>query len=260
MTAAAPFDLLTARERECLRLVDQHLSSKEIGRRLGISKHTVDAHVDKARQKIGADSRYDAARKVIAWERDGWERSAGQGDAGERDEGIPTASGYDPIGIAPPSRSPSDGLRNGGLDARSKTDAGATERDADQRGDHPLQGQGGGRSDGDSRGYAGADLHLGGVGAATHGAGGERSLQGLGADPGVGHPQAGDVQAAGAGAARGALHRFGADGRELPSGWRGGRNDLSPLQRLGVILAIVIGSALGFGAILAGLHALKDLV
>jgi hypothetical protein len=29
---------------------------------------------------------------------------------------------------------------------------------------------------------------------------------------------------------------------------------------LGYILAIVIGSALGFGAVLAGLHALKDLV
>ena len=43
-------EMLTPRERECLRLVNDHLSSKQIGRRLGISKHTVDTHVDKARQ------------------------------------------------------------------------------------------------------------------------------------------------------------------------------------------------------------------
>jgi DNA-binding CsgD family transcriptional regulator len=33
-----PVGLLTVRERECLRLVDQHLSSKQIARQLGMSK------------------------------------------------------------------------------------------------------------------------------------------------------------------------------------------------------------------------------
>jgi DNA-binding CsgD family transcriptional regulator len=55
-------DRLTERERECLRLVDRHLSSKEIARELGLSKHTVDWHLDKARKRLGAPDRYAAAR------------------------------------------------------------------------------------------------------------------------------------------------------------------------------------------------------
>ncbi len=56
---------LTERERECLRLVDRHMSSKEIARELGLSKHTVDWHLDKARRRLGAADRYDAARRVF---------------------------------------------------------------------------------------------------------------------------------------------------------------------------------------------------
>lgn len=58
-------DRLTERERECLRLVDRHMSSKEIARELGLSKHTVDWHLDKARRRLGASDRYDAARRVF---------------------------------------------------------------------------------------------------------------------------------------------------------------------------------------------------
>ena len=79
--AADPdIDHLTPRERECLRLVYEHLSSKQIARQLGISKHTVDTHVDKARQRLGATDRYDAARRMAA---------------SERAAGIPTQSGPD---------------------------------------------------------------------------------------------------------------------------------------------------------------------
>ena len=38
-----------------------------------------------------------------------------------------------------------------------------------------------------------------------------------------------------------------------------GRNELSPLARLGAIVVIAIVTALAFGGMLAGLHALNDL-
>jgi len=62
--AVDPLDLLTPRERECLRLVDQHLSSKQIARELGMSKTSVDTYCDRARRKLGVDDRYAAARLV----------------------------------------------------------------------------------------------------------------------------------------------------------------------------------------------------
>src|SRR5689334_13562738 len=57
-----PVTLLTQRERECLRLVDQHLSSKQIARELGMSKTSVDTYCDRARRKLGVPDRYEAAR------------------------------------------------------------------------------------------------------------------------------------------------------------------------------------------------------
>ena len=60
--------LLTPRERECLRLVDQHLSSKQIARELGMSKTSVDTYCDRARRKLGVEDRYAAARLARALE------------------------------------------------------------------------------------------------------------------------------------------------------------------------------------------------
>src|SRR5436305_6816763 len=60
--AEDPVGLLTPRERECLRLVDQHLSSKQIARELGMSKTSVDTYCDRARRKLGVDDRFQAAR------------------------------------------------------------------------------------------------------------------------------------------------------------------------------------------------------
>ena len=57
-----PVGLLTPRERECLSLVDQHLSSKQIARQLGMSKTSVDTYCDRARRKLGVEDRYTAAR------------------------------------------------------------------------------------------------------------------------------------------------------------------------------------------------------
>lgn len=58
---AARVGRLTAGQRECLDLVDDHATSKEIARQLGISRHTVDARLRAAIQTLGVGSRREAA-------------------------------------------------------------------------------------------------------------------------------------------------------------------------------------------------------
>ncbi len=53
---------LSAGQIDCLRLVDQHLSSKEIAARLDISPHTVDQRIRGALQVLGVERRTQAAR------------------------------------------------------------------------------------------------------------------------------------------------------------------------------------------------------
>jgi DNA-binding CsgD family transcriptional regulator len=60
--------LLTPQERECLRLVAQQRSSKEIATALGISKASVDTYCNRARAKLGVASRRDAAQLVLTRE------------------------------------------------------------------------------------------------------------------------------------------------------------------------------------------------
>ena len=55
---------LTPGQLECLRLVDQHLSSKEIAAELGISSHTVDQRIRLALHTLGVERRSQAARMV----------------------------------------------------------------------------------------------------------------------------------------------------------------------------------------------------
>lgn len=55
-------DQLSPRERECLGLVARGFSSKEIGKRLGISPHTVDGHLRHALLVLEVATRRDAAR------------------------------------------------------------------------------------------------------------------------------------------------------------------------------------------------------
>jgi DNA-binding CsgD family transcriptional regulator len=59
---------LSAGQLECLRLVDQHLSSKEIAAQLNISSHTVDQRVRQALQTLGVERRAQAARIVAQYE------------------------------------------------------------------------------------------------------------------------------------------------------------------------------------------------
>src|SRR5688572_3041512 len=55
---------LSAGQLDCLRLVDQHLSSKEIAAELKISPHTVDQRIRGALHILGVDRRTQAARLV----------------------------------------------------------------------------------------------------------------------------------------------------------------------------------------------------
>jgi len=61
----AKLSLLTPQERECLRLVAQQRSSKEIAQELGISKASVDTYCNRARAKLGVTSRREAAQLVL---------------------------------------------------------------------------------------------------------------------------------------------------------------------------------------------------
>ena len=55
---------LSAGQLDCLRLVDQHLSSKEIAAELKISPHTVDQRIRGALHILGVDRRSQAARLI----------------------------------------------------------------------------------------------------------------------------------------------------------------------------------------------------
>ncbi len=55
---------LSSGQLDCLLLVDQHLSSKEIAVELGISSHTVDQRIRGALHVLGVDRRSQAARMV----------------------------------------------------------------------------------------------------------------------------------------------------------------------------------------------------
>jgi DNA-binding CsgD family transcriptional regulator len=62
------FNQLTARQRDCLRLVMQHLPSKEIARTLAISPNTVDQHLRAAMAVLDTTSRVSAAKLLAAHE------------------------------------------------------------------------------------------------------------------------------------------------------------------------------------------------
>nr|WP_294814522.1 helix-turn-helix transcriptional regulator [uncultured Sphingomonas sp.] len=72
MEAAEParVDRLTDRQKDCLRLVGQGYTSKQIGPRLGISHVTVDNYIRTALELLQAESRAGAARMLVAHELD----------------------------------------------------------------------------------------------------------------------------------------------------------------------------------------------
>nr|WP_314442483.1 helix-turn-helix transcriptional regulator [uncultured Sphingomonas sp.] len=62
---------LSRGQLEVLRLVNRHLSSKEIAAELGISSHTVDQRVRGAIRTLGVARRSEAARLVGMWDTSG---------------------------------------------------------------------------------------------------------------------------------------------------------------------------------------------
>ena len=57
-------EALSAREVEVLLLLDEHLSTDDIARRLYISEHTVRSHVKSLLRKLGVSSRRDALERL----------------------------------------------------------------------------------------------------------------------------------------------------------------------------------------------------
>lgn len=59
---------LTDKQRQCLRLVYAHLTSKEIAPLLGIEPNSVDQHIKAAMRALGAADRRGAARMLAEYE------------------------------------------------------------------------------------------------------------------------------------------------------------------------------------------------
>lgn len=61
----SPSAVLTARELECIRLLSQGLTAKEIGKALGVTGRTVERHLDAARHKLHATNRFHLLAKAF---------------------------------------------------------------------------------------------------------------------------------------------------------------------------------------------------
>jgi DNA-binding CsgD family transcriptional regulator len=216
-------EALTPRERACLRLVAQHHRSKEIARLLNSSKSTVDKHIDRARERLGASDRRAAALALIAWE-------AGMG--------IEYPS--DPIAISATGQS-------GSTDRQFETAITASRNDQPQPRKRPP-------SDGPAAGDAGLSDELG-----CAGSGAQPALQpGQGRPDPDGDFGPAPVAAFGpAGKAAGPdPQRNGlADGGRSSAGWRawrGGVDDLTPLRLMALIAGTAILGSLLLGGVLMG--------
>jgi len=85
---------LTARERDCLRLVARGMSSKEIALALGLSPLTVDGYLKEAVRTLGVSSRREAARILASHE------SHPQAAPPQAEETPPQNLGGEPLDLA----------------------------------------------------------------------------------------------------------------------------------------------------------------
>ena len=67
-TLADKVALLSDGQRDCLRLVYGHMTSKDIARALGVSPHTVDMRLRTAMKTLDVASRIEAARALVLLE------------------------------------------------------------------------------------------------------------------------------------------------------------------------------------------------
>lgn len=212
---------LTAGQRACLELVDDHATSKEIALRLGISRHTVDARLRQAMQTLGVTSRREAA--VI------WRTAAGTDE-------------YQPFAYQPPHvammATPED------------KEASATEYRNDA-------GEGDGFGD---IGGSDAPVHAvpGHPGQFQPGQFQPGQFQPVSGPPPRDHRA---MEVADAASLQWALSRQAQDvPAPYPTTrlW-GGANDLTPAQRLIGILVVALLGMLAFGLLLSGIEALTTL-
>lgn len=70
---------LSHRQVECLKL-SAIMSDKEIGRKLGLSPHTVENHIREAKRKLGVTSRKKALELLTAFPSDGFGGIAGHAE------------------------------------------------------------------------------------------------------------------------------------------------------------------------------------
>lgn len=221
-------DQLTDGQRDCLRLVYNHMTSKDIARSLGVSPHTVDMRLRTAMKVLGVATRIDAARLLMQDEHGPDVLPALpllDNDAGDAGADQPYQSLiYGPSDMVSGAES--------AIFSASASAAGAAEFGLDP---------------------ARSDAH---------------QLLNPTFDPSaVGPPRTADAlmtsEAAMLGSRSGAgTSDPGSGARPLaspPLPW-GERNTLSVPMRLAWIAGISIGSALGFGAILSALQSLKGLL
>jgi DNA-binding CsgD family transcriptional regulator len=223
--------LLTDAERDCLRLVYQHMTSKDIARQLGVSPHTVDMRLRQAIRKLDVSSRIEAARALVLEE-------IALGINGMTADPAPDA--YQPLIYQAPEIEADAEM--GRMRSPASQEVGA----ASIRSSDPKQLE---------HGSLARTLHQPNVRPVTDPTGGSLAQPGasvgnvasaatLATDwPGIAAPDPG------------------IDARPILTSrpW-GKRNELSVGHRLGWMMFISFASALTFGGVLAALAALKTLI
>jgi DNA-binding CsgD family transcriptional regulator len=218
---SANITALTEGQRDCLRLVYNHMKSKDIARVLAVSPHTVDMRLRTAMRTLGVTSRIEAARLLVQ------EESGGETTPDRYQPLIYQAPDVAVTVETPTMTSPAlDGF--GDAASPASPDLLQPEWQPNPVVDPTVNGPPR-LATASMDGQTMFDTNRVGAGF-------------FDPEPSI-HPQvaAGSVPMAGS----------------VP--W-GKRNDLSIGARLGWIFVIAVGSAMGFGAILAALAALKNLI
>jgi len=222
---ASNLDHLTDGQRDCLRLVYNHMTSKDIARSLGVSPHTVDMRLRTAMKVLGVATRIDAARLLM------------QDEHGP--DVLPLISPLAPEAGAGQTYQP---LIYGSSDMASEAESVTFGSSASAVGDAQF-GQDPARTDAHQLLKSRFDPSAGGPPRTADALMTSEAVM-LGSRSGAGTSDPGS------------------GARPLaspPLPW-GERNTLSVPMRLAWIAGISIGSALGFGAILSALQSLKALL